>query len=79
MSIDEAATPDSDEREVTTFCRVCEPACGLIAQVKNGELVGLWPDKANPITRGFACNKGLAGVEIHRDPDRVDYPLRRCG
>jgi len=29
------------------------------------------------VTRGFACNKGLAGDEIHRDPDRVDYPLRR--
>ena len=77
MSASEAAAPESDEREVTTFCRVCEPACGLIAQVKDGELVRLRPDKANPITRGFACNKGLAGVEIHRDPDRVDHPLRR--
>ncbi len=69
--------PDPIEREVLTFCRVCEPACGLVAQVENGELVRLRPDKSNPITRGFACTKGLAGDEIHRDPDRVDYPLRR--
>jgi anaerobic selenocysteine-containing dehydrogenase len=69
---------DETEREVSTFCRVCEPACGLLAKVVEGELTGLRPDKANPITRGFACNKGLAGDEIHRDPDRVDYPLRRC-
>jgi anaerobic selenocysteine-containing dehydrogenase len=68
---------NSSEHEVATFCRVCEPACGLIAHVKDGELVRLRPDKENPITRGFACNKGLAGDEIHRDPDRVDYPLRR--
>jgi anaerobic selenocysteine-containing dehydrogenase len=68
----------SETREVTTFCRVCEPACGLVAQVRDGELVKLRPDKENPITRGFACNKGLAGDEIHRDPDRVDHPLRRC-
>jgi anaerobic selenocysteine-containing dehydrogenase len=71
------SAPDSATEEVTTFCRVCEPACGLIAQVRDGELVRLRPDKANPITRGFACNKGLAGDEIHRDPDRVDHPLRR--
>jgi len=69
--------PETDEREVSTFCRVCEPACGLKARVKDGELVGLAPDKANPVTRGFACNKGLAGDAIHRDPDRVDHPLRR--
>jgi anaerobic selenocysteine-containing dehydrogenase len=66
-----------DVLEISTFCRVCEPACGLLAEVKDGELVRLRPDKANPITRGFACNKGLAGDEIHRDPDRVNHPLRR--
>ncbi len=71
-------TPEIDEHEIPTFCRVCEPACGLIAHVKDGELVRLRPDKDHPVTRGFACNKGLAGDEIHRDPDRVDYPLRRC-
>jgi anaerobic selenocysteine-containing dehydrogenase len=69
--------PPADEQETSTFCRVCEPACGLLATVRDGELVRLRPDKDNPVTRGFACNKGLAGDEIHRDPDRVDYPLRR--
>jgi anaerobic selenocysteine-containing dehydrogenase len=64
-------------QRVHTFCRVCEPACGLIAQVEAGELVRLEPDRDHPVTRGFACNKGLAGQEIHADPDRVDYPLRR--
>lgn len=66
-------------REVSTFCRVCEPACGLIASVENGELEKLRPDKSNVVTKGFACNKGLAGDEIHRDPDRVNHPLRRRG
>jgi len=68
---------ESTAHEITTFCRVCEPACGLKAVVEKGELVRLRPDRDNPITRGFACHKGLAGDEIHRDPDRVDHPLRR--
>jgi len=67
------------EREVRTFCRVCEPACGLLATVREGRLEKLLPDREHPVTRGFACNKGLAGVEIHRDPDRLDFPLRRAG
>ena len=65
------------ESTVHTFCRVCEPACGLLAELRDGELVRLRPDDAHPVTRGFACHKGLAGVELHRDPDRLDHPLRR--
>ncbi len=63
--------------EKTTFCRVCEPACGLIATIEDGRLARLRPDREHPITRGFACNKGLLGVRIHHDPDRVNSPLRR--
>lgn len=64
-------------KEVHTFCRICEPSCGLLAQVEDGELVGVRPDDTHPVTRGFACNKGLAGAELHRDPDRSDHPERR--
>ena len=52
-------------RERPTFCRICEPSCGLLAQVEGGELVGVRPDPDHPVTRGFACNKGLAGVDLH--------------
>jgi anaerobic selenocysteine-containing dehydrogenase len=62
---------------VTTFCRVCEPACGLVATVKDGRLVQLAPDRDHPVTKGYACHKGLAGLDIHRDPDRLNHPLRR--
>ena len=64
-------------REIPTFCRVCEPSCGLIARVEGDELVSLRPDADHPVTAGFACNKGLAGADLHRDPDRCDYPERR--
>ncbi len=63
--------------EVRTFCRVCEPACGLVAHVEDGRLVKLTPDKEHPISHGWACNKGLATFDIHHDPDRLSYPLRR--
>lgn len=68
-----------DHHEVHTFCRVCEPACGLVARVEGSELRALSPDREHPVTRGFACHKGIAGVEIHRDPDRLDRPLERTG
>lgn len=63
--------------QARTFCRVCEPSCALIAEVDDTGITALKPDKEHPVTRGFACHKGLAMLEIHNDPDRLDYPIRR--
>ncbi|GAA3210656.1 molybdopterin-dependent oxidoreductase [Actinocorallia longicatena] len=62
---------------MVTYCRICEPLCGLVATVRDGELVQLRPDPAHPLSRGFACAKGIAMTEVQNDPDRVLHPLRR--
>ncbi len=41
--------------EIPTFCRVCEPACGLVARVEVGELLELRPDPEHPVSKGFFC------------------------
>jgi anaerobic selenocysteine-containing dehydrogenase len=61
----------------TTFCRICEPLCGMIATVEDGTLTSLRPDKDHPLSSGFACQKGIAFTEVVNDPDRVTTPLRR--
>ena len=61
----------------TTFCRICEPLCGMIATVEDGRLIALRPDKDHPLSSGFACQKGIAFTEVQNDPDRVTTPLRR--
>jgi len=68
----------SAEQKVT-FCRICEPLCGMIATVDDGRLVSLRPDKDHPLSAGFACQKGIAFTEVINDPDRVTTPLRRTG
>ncbi|OYV02041.1 MAG: hypothetical protein CFE45_02140 [Burkholderiales bacterium PBB5] len=60
-----------------TFCRVCEPACGLVATVEGDRLVTLAADRTHPISQGFVCNKGLYGADLHNDPDRLKVPLKR--
>jgi anaerobic selenocysteine-containing dehydrogenase len=63
---------------VRTFCRICEPSCGLLAHLDDGVLVRLTPDRDHPVTKGFACHKGLAAVDVHHDPDRLDHPRLRA-
>lgn len=62
---------------IPTFCRICEPSCGLVAEVEEGRLTRLRPDTAHPVTKGFACHKGLTYDAIHHDPDRLNAPLKR--
>jgi formate dehydrogenase len=64
--------------EKVSFCRICEPLCGMVATVDDGKVVKLRPDPDNPLSRGYACPKGIAMAEVQNDPDRVLHPLRRA-
>lgn len=61
----------------TTYCRICESLCGMVAEVEGDRLVALRADKDHPLSAGFACQKGIAFTEVVNDPDRVTTPLRR--
>jgi anaerobic selenocysteine-containing dehydrogenase len=65
--------------ERVTFCRICEPLCGLVATVEDGRLTKLRPDRDHPLSRGYACPKGIAMTDVQNDPDRVIHPLKRVG
>jgi len=62
-----------------TYCRICEPNCGLKVQVIDGKPVKVTGDREHPISRGYICTRGLATVEIHNDPDRLRYPSKKVG
>jgi anaerobic selenocysteine-containing dehydrogenase len=63
---------------VSTFCRICEPLCPLVAETDaDGRVVALHPDRDHPVSGGFACHKGTGFLQVHDDPDRLDHPLRR--
>ncbi|MBM3665933.1 MAG: formate dehydrogenase [Actinobacteria bacterium] len=63
--------------ERVTYCRICEPLCGIVATVEDGRVTKLRPDPDNPLSAGFACPKGIAMADVQNDPDRVMHPLRR--
>ena len=64
--------------ERVTYCRICEPLCGMVATVEDGAVTKLRPDSEHPLSKGFACPKGIAMTEIQNDPDRVTHPLKRA-
>lgn len=61
-----------------TYCRLCEAGCGLVVDVSaDGTIEKIRPDNDHPVTKGFACNKGLLCGEIHHDPARLNDPQRK--
>lgn len=69
----------SGTRRVSTFCRICEPLCPLVAEVDGDRVVALHPDRDHPVSKGFACHKGTSFQHVHHHPERLDRPLRRVG
>ena len=60
-----------------TFCRICEAHCGMVATVDDGRITKLRPDPEHPLSKGYACPKGIAMLDVQNDPDRVLYPLKK--
>lgn len=60
-------------------CRYCVGNCGVIidVDVETGRAIDIRGDKDHPLTKGYACIKGLQGVYALNAPDRVLRPLRR--
>lgn len=65
------------EKDVVTFCRICEPMCGLVATVEDGRLAQVRPDRDHPVSQGFSCPKGIESVRLQNDDDRLLHPMRR--
>lgn len=63
----------------TSFCRICEAACGIKVEVEAGRVKAIAPDPDHVISRGYTCIKGIRYADVHNSPDRLQTPLRRNG
>ena len=66
-------------QQVPTFCRVCEPMCGIIATVDDGKIIKISNDPDHVHSRGHFCKKASGMMDLTYDPDRVIYPMKRTG
>ncbi len=64
-------------RVEATFCRLCTAYCPIQVEIKDGRPVRVTGDREAPLYGGYTCVKGRALPQIHSDPDRLLYSLRR--
>jgi anaerobic selenocysteine-containing dehydrogenase len=65
-------------REEKSTCRICIGTCGVKLTIENDRVTSVRGDKDHPLSRGYACIKGLSAHEGMNAPGRILYPLKRA-
>ncbi len=62
-------------KKVLTTCTYCGCGCNFYLQVRDNEVVGVYPSKEHPISQGILCVKGWNVHEFINHPDRLKTPF----
>ncbi|HAS46400.1 MAG TPA: dehydrogenase [Microscillaceae bacterium] len=58
-------------------CHLCEAMCGLEITTNQGLIESIKGDKNDVHSKGYLCPKAVALQDIHEDPNRLKYPVKR--
>jgi thiosulfate reductase/polysulfide reductase chain A len=64
---------------IPSICQLCPAHCGIIGFLEGDQLVKIGGSPKHPNNLGKLCSRGLAGVNIAYDPDRITSPMIRIG
>jgi anaerobic selenocysteine-containing dehydrogenase len=79
-AIDKPRERETRMRVEKSFCRLCFGFCGMDVTIDdNGRVLQVRGDRENPLTRGYACVKGLDAPEALYSEARIVRPLKRVG
>jgi len=64
---------------IPTTCQQCPAGCGIIAYLNGNRLVQILGNPDHPNNKGGICAKGVAGINLVNDPERLLFPVKRIG
>jgi thiosulfate reductase/polysulfide reductase chain A len=64
---------------IPSICQLCPARCGIIGFLEGDKLVKIGGNPRHPNSLGKLCTRGLAGINMEYDPERIAYPMIRRG
>jgi len=64
---------------IPSICQLCPARCGIIGFLEGDKLVKIGGNPKHPNSLGKLCARGLAGLNMEYDPERITSPLIRRG
>lgn len=61
----------AEAKENFTVCCFCSVGCGAIVHTKEGKMINLEGDPANPINEGALCSKGQSMFQLANNKKRI--------
>jgi nitrate reductase NapA len=77
LGAEQGALSDADLNWTKAPCRYCGTGCGVEVGVKDGHVMAVRGDVANPVNRGLLCVKGYHLPAMLYGEDRLRYPMKR--
>ncbi|MDR2492255.1 MAG: molybdopterin-dependent oxidoreductase [Coriobacteriales bacterium] len=75
--LDDLSDPAIEVRK--SMCYFCHTNCGVLAYVKDGEVLAVKGDPSHPVNKGGLCSRGNIALKHLNHPDRINRPLKRAG
>jgi len=66
-------------RVFPTTCSLCAAGCGILAYLDGDRCVRILGNPDHPVNKGGICARGLAGLNLVYDPERLLFPMKRIG
>lgn len=66
-------------RGIPSICKLCPARCGIIGYLDGDRLVKIGGNANHPNNLGKLCPRGLAGLNLAYDPERLTSPMIRRG
>jgi anaerobic selenocysteine-containing dehydrogenase len=64
---------------IPSICQLCPAHCGIIGFLEGDKLVKINGNQKHPNNLGKLCSRGLAGLNMVYDPERISSPMIRRG
>ena len=72
-----------EERQADTVvpggCNICFNSCSTNFHLRNGQLVRVTGNEADPLFAGRVCPKSQLTLQLYASPHRLTHPLKRVG
>ncbi len=62
---------------IPTVCATCFSFCPIKAHRVDGVITKIEGNPDDPLTQGRICARGLSGINVLYDPNRLNYPMKR--
>lgn len=66
-------------KSVATVCDLCPAHCGVLGFLNYERLAAVQGNPKHLNNRGKICARGIAGMNLVYDPERILYPMKRTG